>query len=59
MEIMLPSMGLGSLALALMSDKVWVDDKLLHLSGLPVTDTGEDPLSSLCGTTDSECLSGL
>jgi hypothetical protein len=39
--------------------KVWGDGKLVHLSGLPVADTGEDPLSQVCGTVSSECLSGL
>jgi hypothetical protein len=42
-----------------MSEKVWGDAKFLHLSRLPVTDTGDDPMSPVCGMTGSKCLSGL
>jgi hypothetical protein len=55
----LPSTGLDGPALTLTSDEVWGDDKILHLSGLPVTDTGEDLLNQLFGTVCIECLSGL
>jgi hypothetical protein len=56
MVISLLSTGLDIPALALTSDGVWDDDKLLHLSGLPVTYMGEDPLSPLCGTVGSKML---
>jgi hypothetical protein len=59
MAIAVPSTGLDGPALTLTSDKVWGEDKLVHLSGLPVTDTGKDPLSPLCGTVGSECLLGM
>jgi hypothetical protein len=59
MVIALPSTDLDGPALALTSDKVWGEDKLIHLSGLPVTDTGEDPLIPICGTVGSECLLGV
>jgi hypothetical protein len=59
MVITLPLTGLDGPALTLMSDEVWGKDKLIHLSGLPVTDTGKDPLSPLCGTVGSECLLGM
>jgi hypothetical protein len=58
MVIALPSPGLDGPALTLTSDKVWGEYKLVHLSGLPVTGTGDDPLSPVCGTVGSECLSG-
>jgi hypothetical protein len=45
MVIALPSTDLDVPALTLTSDEVWGDDKLVHLSGLPVTDTENDPLS--------------
>jgi hypothetical protein len=59
MVIALTSTGLDGPALTLTSDEVWVDDKLVHLLGLPVTNTGDDPLRPVCGTVGSECLSGL
>jgi hypothetical protein len=59
MVIALPSTDLNDPALTLTSDEVWGDDKLLHLSVLPVTDTGEVPLSPICGTVGSEYISGL
>jgi hypothetical protein len=59
MVITLPSTGIDRPALTLTSDKVWGNDKLLHLSRLPVTDTGEDPLIPVRGMVGSECLSGL
>jgi hypothetical protein len=59
MVIALPSTGMDGPALTLMVDKVWGDDKLVHLSGLPVTDMGDDPLSPICDTVGSECISGL
>jgi hypothetical protein len=54
MVITLPSTGLDVSAL-----EVWGKEKLVHLSGLPVTDTCDDPLSPVCGTFGSECLLGL
>jgi hypothetical protein len=45
MVIAPPSTGMDDRALTLMLDEVWGDDKLVHLSGLPVTDTENDPLS--------------
>jgi hypothetical protein len=42
-----------------MLDEVWGDNKCVHLSGLPVTNMGYDPLSTLYGTVGSECFSGL
>jgi hypothetical protein len=59
MVIVLPWTGLDDPALTLTPDEVWGEDKLVHLSGLPVTDTGDDPLSPICGTVGSECLLGL
>jgi hypothetical protein len=59
MVIALPSTGMNVPALTLTPDEVWGDNKLVHLSGLPVTDTGDNPLSPLCGMVGSECLSGL
>jgi hypothetical protein len=59
MVIALPSTCLDGPALTLTSDEVWGDDKLVHLLGLPVTDTGENPLSPVYGMVGSECLSGL
>jgi hypothetical protein len=41
MVIVLPSTGVDGPALTLTSDKVWGDNKLVHLLGLPVTGTGE------------------
>jgi hypothetical protein len=57
--IALPSTGLDDPTHTLTPDEVWGKDKLIHLSGFPVTDTGCDPLSPICGTVGSECLSGL
>jgi hypothetical protein len=59
MVIALSSTGLDGSTLTLMSDEVWGEDKLIHLSGLPVTDTGDNPLSPVCGTVRSACLLGL
>jgi hypothetical protein len=59
MVIALPSTGLDVSNLALTSDEVWGEDKLIHRSGLPVTDTGNNPLRPVCGTVGSECLLGL
>jgi hypothetical protein len=59
MVIALPSTGLDDPALTLTSDKGWGDDKLVHLSGIPVANMGDNPLSLVCGTVRSECLSGL
>jgi hypothetical protein len=59
MVVALPSTSLDGPALALMPDDVWGDDKLLHLLGLPVTDTVDDPISPVCGTMGTECLSGI
>jgi hypothetical protein len=59
MVIALPSTGPDGPALALTSDEVWGEDKLIHLSGLPVTNTGDNPLSPVRGMVGSECLSGL
>jgi hypothetical protein len=53
MVIALPSMGLDGPDITLTSDEVWGDGKLLHLSGLPVADTRDDPLSPVCGTVGS------
>jgi hypothetical protein len=59
MVIKIPSIGMDIPALNLASDEVWGEDKLVHLLGLPVTDTGDDLLSPVCGTVGSEYLSGL
>jgi hypothetical protein len=59
MVIAFPSTGMGGPTLTLVSDEVWGEDKLVHLSGLPVTNTYNDPLSHVCGTVGSECLLGL
>jgi hypothetical protein len=59
MVIALPSTFLSGPALTIMSEEVWGDDKLVHLLGLPVTNKGEGPLVPVCGTVDSECLSGM
>jgi hypothetical protein len=59
MVIGMSSKCLDGSALTPTSDEVWGDDKLLHLLGLPVTYTGEDPISPVYGTVGSECFSGL
>jgi hypothetical protein len=59
MVIAVPLTGLDGPALTLTSDEVWGENKLIRLSGLPVTDTGDDPVSPICGTVGSECLLGL
>jgi hypothetical protein len=57
--IMLPSIGSDGPTLTLTSDEVWGDENLLRLLGLPVTDTGDNPMSPVCGTVGSKCISGL
>jgi hypothetical protein len=59
MVIALPSTGLDGPTLTLMSDEVWGEDKLVHLLGLPVAYTGDDPMIPVCGTVSSACLLGL
>jgi hypothetical protein len=56
MVIALPSTGLDGPTLTLAPDEIWGKDKLIHLSGLPVTDTGNDPMSPICGTVGSEFI---
>jgi hypothetical protein len=53
MVIALPSTGLDGPALTLTSDQVCGKDKLMHLSSLPVTNMGDNPLSPVCGTFGS------
>jgi hypothetical protein len=57
--VAIPLTGLEGPTLTLTSDEVWGKDKLIYLSGLPVTDTGKAPLNPVCGTVRSECLLGL
>jgi hypothetical protein len=45
--------------LSLTLDEIWGEDKVVHLSGLPVTNMGDDPLSPTCGIVGSTCLLGL
>jgi hypothetical protein len=59
MVIVLPSTGLDGPTITLTSDEGWGDDKLVHLLGLPATDTKEYLLIPVCGTVGSKCLSGL
>jgi hypothetical protein len=56
MVIALPSTGLDDPALTLASDEVLGEDKLIHLSGLPVTNTGDNPLNPVCGTDQRKFL---
>jgi hypothetical protein len=58
MVIALPSTGMDGAVITLTSDEVWGRDTLVHLSGLPLTDTEDEPLDPVCGTVISECLSG-
>jgi hypothetical protein len=58
MVIVLPSTGLDGPDITLTADEVWGEDKLVHLSGLPVTDTVA-PLSPAYGTVGSECILGM
>jgi hypothetical protein len=50
MLIVLPSTGIDGPVLTLTSDEVWGRDKLIHLSGLPVTNTEDEPVITICGT---------
>jgi hypothetical protein len=54
----LPLTGLEGPSLTITSYEVRGNDKLVHLSGLPGITPGEEPLSPVCGTVSSECLSG-
>jgi hypothetical protein len=59
MVIAIPSTRMDGPARTLTSDEVRGEDKLVHISGLPVTVTGDDPLIPACGTVGSEYLLGL
>jgi hypothetical protein len=57
--VVLPSTCLDGPALSQTSYAVWGDDKLMHLSGLPFTDMGDDQLRAVCSMVRVECISGL